>query len=158
MRITLRNLKIDDWRYFTKWWHDRELINLTSGNYKIFSNQEIKKSVRKMISSQKEHHWLIEVDQKTVGHVNLCRLNPDKAELQIVIGEKEYWAKGIGTTVVIKVLRKAITLKYKLVYVEVKPTNQRAINLYIKAGFENSRLKKYKNKNLPEVLTMIKAL
>ena len=144
--------------FFAKWWRDQELIGLTSGNFEKMSDKKIQASVRNMIGDKKEHHWMIKADSKTVGHINLCRLSPSKAELQIVIGEKDYWEKGIGKKAVELVLENAKKLNYKEIYIEIRPENSRARNLYKNLGFIERGTKKYRNKYLPKVIMMTKNL
>ena len=49
MKIILRPLKFEDWHYFAKWWHDPELISMTSGNPEKFSDKAIQKQVQEMV-------------------------------------------------------------------------------------------------------------
>lgn len=155
MKTILRKVRDDDHIHFSKWWRDKELVSLTSGNFEEMTDQEIKKSVALM--AQNNLHWLIEADGKTVGHINLEKINGRQAELQIVIGEKEYWGKGVAKSAVSQVLIKAIDLGYRNIYLEVRPTNSRAIAFYKKMGFTKTGTKKYpENKNMPVVVTMSK--
>jgi len=156
MKIILRPLKFEDWHYFAKWWHDPELISMTSGNPEKFSDKAIQKQVQEMVNDSKAHHWLIEIADQVVGHINLCQMTKSKAELQIVIGEKEYWGQGIGKEAIELVLANAKKLNYKEIYIEVRPENLRARKLYKSAGFTEKGIKKYRNKYLPEVVTMTK--
>lgn len=157
MTITLRNLTKNDSQYFAKWWRDKELISLTSGNFEPLSDNDIKNQVKEMAQDTDSYHWLIQADSKIVGHINFNKLDNQKVELQIIIGEKEYWNKGIGKESVQKIIKKIKQLKFQKVYIEVRPTNSRAIHLYKKLGFKNLDLKKYPNNlNLPEVIMMEK--
>jgi len=105
MKINLRKLQFNDWPYFAKWWQDEELINMTSGDHTPLTEEEIRNQVEDMASDTNSHHFLISVDDKVVGHINLNKLDSKKAELQIVIGEKEYWGQGIGKEAIQKVLK-----------------------------------------------------
>lgn len=156
--ITLRKLEPNNWSHFAKWWRDRDLIKMTSGDLEPLSDDEIKKQVQQMADDADSWHWMIQADDKIVGHINLNKLDNQKAELQIVIGEKEYWGRGIGKKAVELVLASAKKLNHKEIYVEVRPENQRARNLYKSAGFIEKGIKKYRNKYLPEVVMMTKNL
>lgn len=159
MKIKLRKLSKNDWPYFIKWWRDKELTDLTSGDHTPMADEEIKKQIREMTNDKSAHHWMICVDGKIVGHINLNKINDTKAELQIVIGEKDYWGKGLGKLAIEQVIEHAKTLGYKKIYVEARPENSRAIGLYGKCDFKSLGLKKYpENPNLPEVLIMEKRL
>lgn len=157
MKTILRKVSLNHVNNFTKWWRDKELVALTSGNFDKMSDKEILDSVSSM--AKNKLHWMIEADAKTVGHIDLEKINSLKAELQIVIGEKEYWGKGVAKEAVLQVLDKATNLGFKDIYLEVRPTNIRAISFYEKIGFEKMGIKKYPaNQSLPTVITMEKEL
>lgn len=157
MKMILRKVKPKDVGFFAKWWRDKELILLTSGNYDEISDKEITNAVN--LIAQDKLHWMIEADSKTVGHIDLEKINHAKAELQIVIGEKEYWGKDVAKDAVSQVLEKAADLGFNYIYLEVRPTNIRAITFYEKMGFKKTGIKKYPaNQYLPEVTTMEKDL
>lgn len=159
MKINLRSLALADWQYFAKWWRDKELIDLTSGDHGPLSDEEIKEQTQEMINDTNSYHWMIKADDRIVGHVNLNRLDNEKTEMQIVIGEKEYWGKGIGQEASREVLRKAKDLNYQKIYIEVRPENTRAIRLYEKLGFRKLGHKKHPhNPNLPKVIMMEKEI
>lgn len=159
MKINLRDFIQNDRQYFAKWWRDEELINLTSGDHTFLDNEEIQRQTQEMIDDPNSHHWMIEMDSKTVGHINLNKISGSKAEMQIVIGEKDYWGKGIGQEASIQVFQETKNLGFNKIYIEVRPDNSRAIALYQKLGFKNLGLKKYpENKNLSEVVVMEKAI
>lgn len=159
MEINLRKLDSNDLKYFAKWWRDKELIRLTSGNFKPLSDNEIKNQVKEMVEDSNSWHWMIQSDDKIIGHINLNKSDNEKAELQIVIGEKEFWGQGIGQQASTQAIQKAKNLGFKTIYIEVRPENFRAINLYQRLGFKNLGLKKYPdNPNLPEVIMMEKEI
>lgn len=98
MKTSLRKLNLNDWQCFAKWWRNKELIDLTSGDHTFLSDKEIRKQTQEMIDDQ-------------------------------------------------------------IIYVEVRPENLRAVNLYQKLGFKDLGLKKYPNNpNLPEVTIMEKEI
>jgi len=159
MVITSRKLESNDWHYFTKWWRDKELIKLTSGDHTPLTDEDIKQRVAEMAMEDNSHHWLIRAEDVIVGHINLNKIDGNSAELQIVIGEKEYWGKGIGKEAISQTIKKANNLGFKKIIAEVRPENSRAFGLYKKMGFHKIDNKKYPdNPNLPEVIVMIKEL
>ena len=110
-----------------------------------------------MVESKKDHHYAILVsEKKIIGHLALSHINKNKAEIQIVVGEKEYWGKGLGTLAIKKGVDEAFNrLGYKEIYLEVRPNNQRAIKAYQNVGFKRLGIKEYpSNPNLPKVLMM----
>lgn len=157
MKITLRKVIVEDKNYFAKWWRDPKLIALTSGNFDLLSDKEILKSVIDM--AKNDLHWMIEADGQTVGHINLEKIDEGKAEIQIVIGEEEYWGKDVAKEAAEQLFILVKNLGFKILYLEVRPTNYRAIGFYKKIGFSELGIKKYHdNQNLPEVVMMEKIL
>jgi len=152
----LRKIQKSDSRYFLKWWKDKELIKLTSGIYEKDDNV-LKGYFLAMLNSKKDSHYLIHYDSKIVGNISLSYKDKKTFEIHIVIGEKDYWGKGIGGVSINKVLNIAFKkLDYNKAYIEVRPENKRAIELYEFCGFIKLGVKKYPdNKYQPEVLKMI---
>lgn len=153
--IKLRKLKKSDWQYFLKWWRDKELIKMTSGIYE--KNDDVLKGYfLKMPNSPKNHHYLILLNKKPIGNISITHKNKSVFEMHIIIGEKQYWGKGFGTSATKEVLKIAFNkLGYERAYLEVRPENKRAINLYKDCGFAEAGLKRYpNNKFLPLALKM----
>jgi ribosomal-protein-alanine N-acetyltransferase len=155
-KIKLRKIAKSDWPYFLKWWKDKELINLTSGIYED-NDKILEDYFSDMLKSEKNNYYLIIFEEKAIGNISLIHKESITFEIQIVIGEKEYWGRGAGTAAVKKVLDIAFNkLGYNSGYLEVQPNNQRAINLYKDCGFKETGIKKYpENKFQPVVVTMV---
>ncbi|MEK7149623.1 MAG: GNAT family N-acetyltransferase [Patescibacteria group bacterium] len=154
-KITLRKIKLSDIKYFAKWWRDKELLKLTSGILKPISDQEVEKYFLVMLRSKNYYHFMIIADGKTIGHISSAKRQNNWHETQIVIGEKKYWGKGYGSRSIKLLIRKAKLLGISKIYLEVRPSNLRAIKAYENCGFVKIRIKKYsKNKYLPETLKM----
>lgn len=153
--VKLRKIKKSDLPYFLKWWKDRELIKLTSGIYEKDDNV-LKGYFLDMLSSKKDNHYIIQYDSKIIGNISLTHKNKNTFETHIVIGEKEYWGRGIGAGSIKKALEIAFgKLGYARAYIEVRPENHRAIGLYEFYGFKKTGLKKYpQNKYQPVVVKM----
>lgn len=154
-KITLKKIKPADKKYFTKWWRDKTLLELTSGIFKPISDKKITKYFLAILRSKKNYHFLICLDKKTIGHISLVKRTDSRHETQIIIGEKKYWSRGYGATAIKILLNKAKRIGISKIFLEVRPTNLRAIKAYEKCGFVKFGVKKYpKNKFLPEVLRM----
>ena len=154
--ISLKKLKISDITYFFHWWCNKDLLRLTSGRLKRISDQEVKKSFEKIIRSKKDTHHLITLNNKVIGHIALISKHNGWFEIQIIIGNKRYWNKGYGTRAIKQLLRRAKQNGINKIYLEVRPTNLRAIRAYKKCGFQEAGIKKYpKNKYLSETLKMV---
>ena len=154
--IRLRKIKKSDFAYFLKWWKDKELINLTSGFYEK-SDVILTRYFLDIFKNTKDHHYIILLGDKVIGHIALTHKGPDAFETQIIIGEKKFWGKGLGTEAIKKALKIAFSeLGYSKAYLEVRPENIRAIKAYESCGFVKEGLKKYpKNKYQPITLKMV---
>ena len=156
MSIKLRKIKKSDLEYFLRWWKDKNLIKLTSGFYEK-SDEVLTNYFLDIFKSTKDHHYIIQYGLKVIGHVALNHKSKDTFEIQIVIGEKKYWGKGLGSEAIkIAVKRAFEKLGYTKAYLEVRPDNSRAIKAYESCGFLKKGLKKYpKNKYQPAALKMV---
>ncbi|MBI5413171.1 GNAT family N-acetyltransferase [Candidatus Peregrinibacteria bacterium] len=154
-KITLKKIKPVDKNYFAKWWRDKTLLKLTSGILKPISDKKITKYFLAILQSKNDYHFLICADKKIIGHISLVKRKDNWHETQIIIGEKKYWNNGYGAKAIKILINKAKRLNISKIFLEVRPTNLRAIKAYEKCGFIKSGVKKYpKNKFLPEVLRM----
>jgi RimJ/RimL family protein N-acetyltransferase len=72
-----------------------------------------------------------------------------RAELGIVIGEKEYWSQGYGTDAIKTMLRYAFDeMNLRRVYLRVYAANTRAMRCYEKCGFRTEgRLRQHVYRN-----------
>jgi len=153
--VSLRKIKPSDKKYFARWWRDKELLKLTSGILKLISDEEVEKYFSAIIDNLTDYHFMILLDKKVIGHITLSKRKNDWYETQIVIGEKKYWGKGYGTKAIKLLLKKAKKFGISKIYLEVRPTNTRAIAAYENAGFVRRIIRKYpKNKYLSKTLRM----
>lgn len=109
-----------------------------------------------MLKAKLDYNYIIFYGEKPIGNISISRKNLKTFELHLVIGEKKYWGRGLGTEAIRKALFIAFhKLNYKRAYLEVRPDNKRAIALYKKCGFRLLGIKKYKNNIYqPKVLKM----
>jgi len=154
-KILLRKIKLSNKRYFVRWWRDKELLKLTSGVLKRISDQEIDKYFQAILNNKKDYHFMIIVDRKIIGHMTLAKRRNNWYETQIIIGEKKYWGKGYGSKAIKLIIKKAKHFGISRIYLEVRPTNIRAIRAYEQCGFQKVKMIKYpQNKYLSEILRM----
>lgn len=154
-RIYLRKLKKTDKQYFSKWWRDKDLLRLTSGQIKKITDKEVEKYFLLMLNNSSDYHLMIILPHKVIGHLSLMKRKNKLYETQIVIGEKGYWNKGYGTKAIKMLIKRAKKAGIKHIYLEVRPDNKRAINTYKDCGFQRKGYIKYpQNKYLPVTLEM----
>jgi len=156
--IKLRKIRKSDRDYFLRWWKDEDLIALTSGRRE---NAEtiLNKFFSKMLDSKVNHYFMIVFKKKPIGNVSIIHRNNRQFEIQIVIGEKKCWGKGIGTKAISKTLRIAFDdLNYEVAYLEVRSNNTRAIKAYEKNSFVTIGGKKSKSGKMRTGLIKMKLL
>lgn len=154
-KVYLRKIKIFDKEYFACWWRDKELLKLTSGILKRISDREVDKYFRNILNSKSDYHFMITLNKRVIGHISLAKRKNNWYEIQIVIGEKKYWGKRYGTKAIKILIKKAKKLGISKIYLEVRPSNIRAIRAYENCGFQKKKTVFYpKNKYLPRTLRM----
>ncbi len=123
------------------WINDREVIRHLTVRYPMSRADE-----RRWLEGQATNgfangvHLAIETKEGAhIGNTDLFSVRPEdrKAELGIMIGEKEYWSKGYGTDAIVSLLRFAFDeMNLQRVWLTVDESNARAIACYRKCGFE----------------------
>lgn len=143
-KVELIKVKSEDRVYFKKWWQDKELIGLTSRNLEPLSDDDFEKYFKSMLNSKSNHYYMILFDSRVVGNVSLVKSSNGFCEVQIVIGEKDFWGMGIGSLAIDNLLNTANEKRIKKIKLAVRPENKRAINLYKKFNFvEYRKTKEY---------------
>ena len=81
--------------------------------------------------------WGVACEEEPIGACGLKNIQGSKAEYWGYIGEKSYWGKGLGSSMLKGVERKAKELNLDELYLTVLMENDRAIRLYINNGYED---------------------
>lgn len=151
----LRKVAKTDVEYFARWWRDEELIKLTSGVLEPISDKDVDKFFQSILDSEVDYHFMIVIDNKTIGHISLSKRKCSWFEIQIVIGEKDYWGRGYGANAINAAINVAREQNISKIFLEVRPTNLRAIKSYEKCGFKSVGITTHRNnKYLPETVRM----
>ncbi len=154
-KIVLRKIKAVDKKYFAKWWRDKELLKLTSGILRRISDKKIEEYFSTMLKNKNNYDFMIILNKKVIGHISLVKRKNNWHEIQIVIGEKKYWGKSYGLQAINFFIKKVKRIGIFKVYLEVRPTNIRAIRVYERCGFQKIKTILYpENKYLPKTLRM----
>jgi RimJ/RimL family protein N-acetyltransferase len=132
-KIRLR--KFDgNYEFALKWYQDLETVWLVDGDEELYTEELLEKMY---------NYWngvgelyFIEVYEnghyEPIGDVTFC-----KEDMPIVIGEKSYRGKGIGTKVVRKLIERAKELGYREIEVEeIYNWNIASQKLYTNLGFK----------------------
>ncbi len=108
-RVVLRPLTEDDWGLLLRWNSDPEVLYFTEGedvsSYRLDQVQGIYRGV-----SQTAFCFVIEIEGAPIGECWLQQMNlkrvlqrypkADCRRIDLMIGEKEFWGRGIGTEVI----------------------------------------------------------
>lgn len=99
-----------------------------------------RKSFEDFLSNQDNIMLSAELDGKIAGYI-LVSIAADEAELLIIAVDKSSRKKGIAD-MLLKEALKQLCGKTDTFYLEVRESNQAAVNLYIKNGFKKVGLRK----------------
>ena len=108
-RVVLRPMTEDDWGILLKWNSNPDVLYFTDGDdvssYTLELVQEIYRGV-----SQDAFCFIIEVDGNPIGECWLQQMNLERIlqkhpgvdcrRIDLMIGEKEFWGRGLGTEVI----------------------------------------------------------
>lgn len=149
-KIYLRAISVDDaTASYLSWINDPEVTKgLVTGVYP--SNMQDLVNYLSSVSQNANAHMfaICDLDNHThVGNIKLDSIDPigRTGELGIMIGDQNYWGKGVGTEACKLLLNYAFdTLNLRKVSLTVFDNNPGAIRLYQKIGFqEEGRLRKH---------------
>jgi len=137
-RVLLRPLETGDLRRCVKWFSDPEIIRFLGRGTPVTLAEE-ERWFHDYERRGDDQIFAIEVEGRHIGNLGLHRIDRThrKAEIGIVIGEPEFWSKGIGTEAMRVALRYAFgPLGMNKISLEVLEYNARAIHTYEKLGFQ----------------------
>jgi RimJ/RimL family protein N-acetyltransferase len=144
-RIYLRNLaETDATQEYCDWLNDPEVNRYLET--KKASVEELKQYIIDKNNSQ--NCLFLGIFLKDGKHIGNLKLEPidfknEKGTLGILIGDKEYWGKGLGTEAVKLLVSWAFNnLKLEEVNLGVISENKAAIRVYEKAGFLIDKIEK----------------
>lgn len=144
--LVLRPLTEDDWQHLHKWNSDPEVLYYADGNADGYSMEMVKRIYRGVCKDA--YCFIIEFKGRPIGECYLQKMNlerilqkmpgQDLRRIDIMIGEKEFWGKGIGTDAV-QLLVEFGFEKEKADAIfgcGVNDYNDRSMKMFRKLGFE----------------------
>lgn len=141
--IRLRAIERTDIPLFTNWINDPDVIRGLTIIYPMGLEDETRWFDQTMQLPLEEHPLMIEIKEgkgwKPIGNCGFIGIDwrNANAEVGIVIGEKEYWNKGVGSETMMLLLKVAFEiLNLHRIWLRVYEDNQRAIRCYQKIGFQ----------------------
>lgn len=139
--VALRPVEEEDIPIIAKWLNDEEVTYYMFYGQLPTSVSQVTKMIKEQTESPNNAVLIIE-DKKTnrpIGFGGLydIHLTARKAELRILIGEKDYWGKGYGTeTVELLTFYGFDRLHLNRIWLGVTDENKAAIRVYEKVGYK----------------------
>lgn len=144
-RVTLRPMTEDDWEHVCAWSADPEVLYWSDGPDVPPRQPEETRSIYRGVSVF-AHVFIIELNGQAIGDCWLQKLNlpeirclfPEKdlRRIDIVIGRKDLWGKGLGSDAIRTLVRFAFEQeRADGVYTNASPDNPRSRRAFEKAGF-----------------------
>jgi RimJ/RimL family protein N-acetyltransferase len=163
--IRLRAIEREDISRFVRWMNDPEVICYTTTNTPFSTAMEEKWFERQLdrsinlgqilaIETQVGEEWI------HIGSTDLFNIEPidHAAEFGIMIGDKDFWNKGLGREATRLMLKHGFEdLNLNRIYLQVFAENLRGIKAYLAAGFVKEgilRQAMYKNGKYNDIVLM----
>lgn len=138
-KTRLRRIEREDIPTFVRWFSDPEVRSFLLVNSPISHAQEEKWFERKLEDDDSELFAIETLDGNHIGNIELMDFQRihRRAELGVVIGEKEYWGQGYGSDAIHALLRFGFEeLNLHRIQLRVYEDNERGIRAYRKCGFQ----------------------
>lgn len=145
-RVHLRPLTEADWPFLCAWNSDHEVLYFSEGDDIARWDPEQVKQIYRTVS-QNAFCFIIECDGHPVGECWLQRMNlqrvldmfpgQDVRRIDLMIGEKSYWGRGIGSTTIAMLASFGLRREHAdVIYIpDVADYNVRSLGAFQKAGF-----------------------
>ena len=164
MNIQLRELSRQDIPMLNIWRNDPSVIEHLGSNFLYIANEIDVKWYENYLNNRQNAVRLAivdtEADSAFVGTVQLTCIHPinRSAEFSIMIGNKDYWSKGVGFIAASEIIKHGFNdLNLHRIYLTVLTENTRAIYLYTKLGFQDEGILRgciFKNGQFKDMLAM----
>lgn len=160
-KVKIRNLKRPDLPLLVKWKNDPEIADLVRGG-PINTSFEIEN--RRFDRGLNEHdtvRLIVEtIDGKPIGFISVSEIDKEnqKAEIGMLIGERDFWGQGYGSDSLITLLMHLfVELGFNRIGLEVFEYNTRAKRAYEKIGFKVEGIQRqglYRNNRYHDIFLM----
>ena len=138
-KVILREIEEENLDLIVKWRNDPEILRWLF-SYLPLSKVKERKWYETYLDDETQQIFIIEVNEEktpigTIGLTDIDYKN-QRAELTIIIGEKEYWGKGLGEEALNLLVKFAFNeMNLRKIKALVFSDNDKAIKLYEKCGF-----------------------
>ena len=160
-KMILREIEEGDLNSIVKWRNDPAILRWLF-SYSPLSEVKQRKWYEKYLNDDTQQTFIIELkEEKTpVGTIGLTSIDykNQKAELTIIIGEKEYWGQGLGEEALNLLATFAFNeMNLRKIKTFTFSDNEKSIKLYENCGFVEEgvlRGEKFKNNMYKDVIIM----
>ncbi len=139
--IYLREISADDLQIINQWRNDKGLIDLLGSPFRYINHETDKRWFESYLANRNTNVRCAIVDKESnsiIGLVNLTNIDWSCrcAEFSIMIGNSNYYSKGIGKMATIEMLKHGFNnLNLHRIYLSVLTYNDIALKLYKSIGF-----------------------
>lgn len=144
--LRLRPMTEEDWTHLLAWNNDPDVLYFADGDDVTHRPLEEVQWIYRVVS-QKAFMFIIELDGRPMGEcwlqeMNLKRLldrfpGLDLRRIDLTIGDKSLWGRGLGTRAIRLLTQLAFDLKADAVFgVDIADYNPRSRRAFEKAGFQ----------------------
>lgn len=163
--VRLRALERDDLARCTCWVNDPEVVRYTTVNSPLSFVME-EDWFQKLVADGKLENQVLAIETCEgdewvhIGNCGLHNIEPitNEAEFGIMIGEKEYWNRGLGREAAKLILKHGFEdLNLNRIYLHVVAENIRGIKAYTAVGFVQEGVLRealYKNGKYNDIIVM----
>lgn len=139
-KLRIRTMKRPDIPLLVKWKNDAEIADLVRGQPINTTYDLESRRYERGLSEHDAVRLIIEtLPGQPIGFISISEIDKDnqKADIGMLIGEKDYWGKGYGTDALIILLNHMFfDLGFNRIGLEVFEYNLRAKRVYEKIGFK----------------------
>jgi aminoglycoside 6'-N-acetyltransferase len=143
----------EDYKLLVKWLSDPAVLEYYEGQSNSFDLDKVKeKFAHRARGESRVKVGIVEYNENLIGFVQYYKIAPNEYSecelidmhefkmpygMDIVIGETDYWNKGIGTEI-LQILIKHLFehLNVDIIFIDPQTWNKRAIRCYEKCGFK----------------------
>jgi len=139
--IYLREISADDLQIINQWRNDKGLIDLLGSPFRYINHETDKQWFESYLANRNTNVRcaIVEKESNTIiGLVNLTNIDWScrGAEFSIMIGNSNYYSKGLGKMATIEMLKHGFNnLNLHRIYLTVLTYNDIALKLYKSIGF-----------------------
>ena len=145
--MRLRPLSEQDVPLLTRWLFAPDVLHwlqLSEDPPELRTEESVRERHERMQADPSTEVWRIDTDEgRPVGQVELVGINPlqRRAEVHLLVGEKDEWGRGYGTRAVRRLLEHAFEdLRLRRVSTMADEDNTRVIRLFERCGFAREGL------------------